>query len=475
MDRLPASPSATPRAAEMQLSQLMAALSHALDMTEGQPKGHCVRACWIGMHLGRAIGLDEQALGSLYYTLLLKDLGCSSNAARICELYLADDLRFKHDFKQVGDSLPQVLRFVVGHTGVGAGFTRRLSSTLNILRHGPQIAQELIATRCQRGSDIARRLRFPDAVAEGIASLDEHWDGGGKPCQRAGEAIPMASRIALLAQVVDVFHVADGPQAALAEARDRRGRWFDPRLVDALLALGRDPAFWRGLADPDIDRAVLSLEPGRHRVVVDEDYLDDIAAAFGQVVDAKSPYTAGHSARVASVVDALSAALGVDADRRRWLRRAALLHDLGKLGVSNCVLDKPGKLDAAEWEAVQRHALYTEQILARIPAFEELARVAGAHHEKLDGTGYPRGVRADRIALETRIITTADIFDAISAERPYRGATPLDRTLQIMGEHVGTALDPDCYEALRSVAQRFDAPAAAGSTAPALAAALAAA
>jgi len=136
---------------ELQLSQLMAALSHALDLTEGQPKGHCVRCCWIGMHLGQALALDEPTLWSLYYTLLLKDLGCSSNAARICELYLTDDLAFKRDFKQVGEGLPQVLRFVFQHTGAGADFVSRLGATWRVLRRGPQLAQELIVTRCQRG------------------------------------------------------------------------------------------------------------------------------------------------------------------------------------------------------------------------------------------------------------------------------------------------------------------------------------
>lgn len=140
---------------------------------------------------------------------------------------------------------------------------------------------------------------------------------------------------------------------------------------------------------------------------------------------------------------------GLDAQRRRWLRRGALLPDAGKLGVSNAVLDKPGKLDAAEWDAVRRHAAYTEEILSRNGAFAELARVAAAHHERLDGGGYPRGLRDEQIALETRIITTADIFDAISAERPCRGAVPVPRTLAIMAGSVGTAIDPLRFEALK--------------------------
>src|SRR5262249_31344416 len=170
--------------------------------------------------------LDERALHELYYTLLLKDLGCSSNAARICELYLTDDLSFKRDFKTVGDSLPQMLRFVFSHTGLTAGFADRLRAVLNIMRNGPQIADELIQTRCTRGADIARQLRFSDGVAAGIASLDEHWNGQGRPQHLAGQAIPIYARIALLAQVIDVFHTTSGVTAALQEASDRSGTWF---------------------------------------------------------------------------------------------------------------------------------------------------------------------------------------------------------------------------------------------------------
>jgi HD-GYP domain-containing protein (c-di-GMP phosphodiesterase class II) len=221
--------------------------------------------------------------------------------------------------------------------------------------------------------------------------------------------------------------------------------------VRAFEAIARNPGFLATLASPDIDQAVQAMEPGDHHVALDDDYLDDIAAAFGQVVDSKSPYTSGHSARVAHYVDAIALQMGLAPQRRRWLRRGALLHDVGKLGVSNAVLDKPGKLDSAEWEQVRRHAAYTEAILSRIAPFEELARVSAAHHERLDGGGYPRGLKADEISVETRIITTADVFDAISAERPYRGAVPIPKTLEIMAETVGTALDPLCFEALRAV------------------------
>lgn len=435
----------------LELAELMAALSHALDLTEGQPRGHCVRCCWVGMHIGQALGLDARALYDLYYTLLLKDLGCSSNAARICALYLTDDRSFKHDFKTVGVRLPQMLQFVFSHTGArpGVGALEKLRAVFNILRNGSEIAVELIHARCHRGADIARQLRFSDGVADGILSLDEHWNGDGKPQGLSGPSIPLASRIALLSQVVDVFFSAQNAEAAMCEVRARSGTWFDPELVKALERVVQAPGFWPALADPQLERRVLALEPAQHHVPLDDAYLDDIATAFGQVIDSKSPFTSGHSTRVAVYADTVAARLGIPTARRRWLQRGAALHDLGKLGVSNTILDKPGKLDEDEWVQMRLHAVHTEAILSRIGAFSELARISAAHHERLDGAGYPKGLKGDAIALETRIITVADIFDALVADRPYRAAMPVGQALDIMARMVGTALDPLCFEALR--------------------------
>jgi HD-GYP domain-containing protein (c-di-GMP phosphodiesterase class II) len=441
---------------QLRLSELIGALSYALDITEGQPAGHCARCCLIGMRLGRAIGLPEKSLWELFYTLLLKDLGCSSNAARICELYVTDDLSFKRDIKWMDGSMPQVARFVLGHTGLGVGLLARFKIIFDAIRTKEESAQELILTRCQRGASIARRLRFDERVAAGIHSLDEQWNGKGRPEHLAGDAIPIYSRIALLSQVVDVFHASGGPEAALEETRARSGTWFDPTLVAALEQIGSSDELWAALRSPDLSKAIFAEEPAQFSITVDDDYLDEIAAAFGEVVDSKSPYTAGHSGRVGLYSDRIATDLGISAERRRWLHRGALLHDVGKLGVSNAILDKPGKLDETEWEAVRKHAVYTEEILSRIPQFSELAVISAAHHERLDGKGYPRGITADQIALETRIITTADIFDAITAARPYRGAIPVPKTLEIMAESVGTALDPDCFAALQRVVMALD-------------------
>lgn len=442
---------------QIRLAELLGALSYALDLVEGQPAGHCVRCCWIGIHIGREIGLTEHEIRELYYTLLMKDLGCSSNAARICQLYLTDDISFKRDAKEIDGSLPQALRFVLAHTGLKAGLADRMRALVTAFQTAGSAPRELVETRCQRGAEIARTMRFSEAVAQGIQNLDEHWDGRGLPTGARGETIPVYSRIALLAQVVDVFQTGTGIEAALREVRQRAGGWFDPRLVEAFERAAADDRFWRMLRSPDLQQALLALEPGQDVRPVDEDHLDDIAAAFAKVIDSKSPYTSGHSERVTLYADLIAEQLGFAAERRRWLKRAALLHDIGKLGVSNSVLDKPGKLDAEEWAAMKLHAVYSEQILSRIAAFSDMAGIAAAHHERLDGKGYPRGLKGDAIVLETRIITAADIFDALTAERPYRAAMPIPKALAIMGQDVGTAIDADCFAALNRALKALDA------------------
>ncbi|WP_306259056.1 HD-GYP domain-containing protein [Pararhizobium sp. IMCC21322] len=439
------------------LAELLGTLSYALDMTEGQPEGHCMRCCWMGSSIGLQLGLDEAEAADLFYALLLKDLGCSSNAARVCSLYLTDDIRFKRDFKTVDGSMSSALRFVFAKTGLESGLSERIRALVNIIQNGGELSKELIETRCERGADIAARMRFSKRVQDGIRSLDEHWDGSGQPEARKGNDIPMIANIALMAQVIDVFATDQSKEAAIKEIKSRSGKWFDPRLVDAFLEAQKDSRFWGVLAGDDLEEHLFNMVPEGHSQPVDEDYLDEIAEAFSDVVDAKSSFTADHSNRVTLYTDIIAEELNLADDHRRWLRRAAMLHDLGKLAVSNQILDKPGPLDDDEWVAVKNHPGLSQKILERIPVFSDIAPIAGAHHERLDGKGYPCGLTGDELCLEVRILTVADVFDALSAERPYRDAMPIAKVFEILEKDIGTAFDADCVAALKVGFQRLTA------------------
>ncbi len=443
-------PVATPT---VPVCEVLGSFSFALDLTEGQPPGHSLRAAYIAVSIARALGLSDADCLTVHYATLMKDLGCSSNAARIASLYLTDDRQFKQDYKLIDGRLANVLAFVFSNTGKDAPLGRRVSAISNIMRNGMEISRQLIETRCVRGADIARQLRLGEGVASAILSLDEHWDGSGKPQGLSGQAIPFASRLALLAQVADVWFMADGPDAARAEVAAQAGRWFDPELADCFARITRRPAFWAMLSDPMLEARLVAMNDQHLGTFADEAYLEDITAAFGSVIDAKSPYTAGHSSRVGHIADILAQRVGMAPAHRRHLARAAMLHDVGKLGVSNTILDKPGKLDDAEWTVMRDHAARTAQILGRIEVFSNMALIASAHHERLDGRGYPLGLDARELSMETRIISVADIFDALTADRPYRAAMPIEKAMGILDAESGGALDGDLITELRDAVE----------------------
>lgn len=436
-------------ATSVQLAELVSALSYALDLTEGQPVGHSVRACWIGIEIGIDLGLTPAEMTDLYYTVLLKDIGCSSTAARVCQLYLTDDIMFKRKAKFLDHTAPQFLRYLIANAGMKQNLVDRFRLILETALQTGEISHELTDTRCHRGADIARQMRFSEVVARGITDLDEHWDGRGLPRGKAGADIELTARIALLAQVTDVFFVSQGPTAALAEITRRSGTWFDPKLVEAMQRIGADPAFWASLQEPKLQERVVAFESLKNAISVSDDYLDDIAQAFAEVIDAKTPYTSGHSNRVALFANMIAVELGLSEDHCLHLRRAALLHDIGKLGVSNLTLDKPGKLDDDEWNEIKRHPTLGRTILARVGAFQKISEVAGNHHERLDGKGYPRGLKDAEIDFDSRIVAVADVFDALTADRPYRKAMTADDAFAILDGMTGSALEASCVAALK--------------------------
>ena len=428
-------------------------MSYALDLTEGQPRGHAARSCLIGMRIAETIQLSDGERSDLFYALLMKDAGCSSNAARIFQLFGGDDQTAKRglwerDWRKWGEMIAYALEFTEPE-GPPLERLRRLAALA--LASSPR---ELFEIRCDRGADIARALGVSEPTALAIRAMDEHWDGGGYPTGLRREEIPICARIVGLAQVAEIYWRRGGTSAALEVVRERRGRWFDPELVRAFCSLGPDDGVWLDLRAEALSDAIASAEPIERAIRADESRLDRIAYAFALIVDAKSEFTYNHSNRVAAVSEAIATEMGLSAPERLRLRRAALLHDIGKLSVPNRILDKPGTLNPDEWDIVKRHPHFTHEILARVPVFSEFAYDASCHHERIDGRGYHRGVQGDDLSVIARIMATADIFDALSTNRPYRDALPTEQVLSLIAEGRGTQLCPITVDALCSVAHR---------------------
>jgi len=432
------------------LSEVLSALSCALDLTEGAPAGHSMRACLIGMRIAESIGIDTEQRSALYYALLLKDAGCSSNAGRMAALFGADDQMVKPRLKAVdwharGRLALETARAVAP----GRSFVDRLRQFVTIART-PDATRELIEIRCDRGASIALQLGFPAATADAIRSLDEHWCGRGYALGLAHEDIPLLARIANLAQTVEAFHDRGGVAAAHRVVRERSGRWFDPALARIVLDWSKDDPWW-ALLRGDVAGAVVAAEPSDRVIEVDDEGLDGVARAFADIIDAKTPFTFRHSTRVADMARLVAVKCGLDAGEQRRIYRAGLLHDVGKLGVSNLILDKNGPLTDDERQKMEQHPRFTLDILEHVSAFRGFARTAALHHEKLDGTGYPFGYTADDLDLPERILVVADIYDALSSDRPYRKGMVEPVITAILERDRGTRLDPAALDALHAV------------------------
>ena len=232
----------------------------------------------------------------------------------------------------------------------------------------------------------------------------------------------------------------------------RSGRWFDPALVEVLLAEAREDGLWEDLSRKDPWREVSRLEPDDRALKATPERVDLVARAFAEIIDAKSPFTYRHSEGVARVAVAMAERAGLGPESIRDLMRAALLHDIGKLGVSNRILDKPGGLTDGEYEEIKRHPKLTYDNLSRVGPFRPIAETAANHHEKPDGSGYHRGIGAEDLDLPSRILAVADIYDALLSDRPYHEAMPQDKVLGILREESATKIDPGCVAILEDLA-----------------------
>jgi putative nucleotidyltransferase with HDIG domain len=401
------------------------------------------------MRIATELGLSDDQLSSLYYALLLKDVGCSCNANLLCEMVGGDDRTIKRKVKLEDWRYPSLsgMMLLWEHAGPGEPLYEKSMRVMRLAVRRRRFRNELVRLRCECGTGIAGKIGLSTASVDAIRSLDEHWNGRGYPHRLRKQSIPLLARIINIAQCLDLFASENGTVAALRSVRNRRGSWFDPQLVSIARSLAAQGQLWKHYGSGMERNAVLDLEPGTILRVNDKQ-IDNIAEAFADVVDAKSPFTYCHSLGVRDAAMHIARQMGITGERARLVRRAAFLHDLGKLRVPNTILDKPGKLDIIEWQIVREHPGLSSEILGRIKPFRELARIVGEHHERLDGTGYPAGLKADQLSLESRMVAVADVYGALLEDRAYRKGISRAEAIATMTRHIPRHLDADCCAAL---------------------------
>lgn len=432
----------------MRLAELVASLSLATDLGMGQPLEHTLRTCLLTVAIGEAAGLNESELSTAYYVALLRWVGCTADAHEAGELFV-DEIAARAAFASIDPSRPaEMLGFMRRQVGLGSSLPRRARLLAGGLAAGSEGPRRAFRAHCEVAQRLALRLGLPAAVDHGLGQAFERWDGKGFPQGYRADDITRAARLVTIARDVEVFDRLSGPEGALSLVRERSGRAYDPQLAELFGRAGEEILAGLGGAAPW--DAALAAEPGPPLIAAG---IDDACLAMADFTDLKSPYMVGHSRGVAELGEAAAWRLRLPEDEVAAVRRAALLHDLGRVGVPSGIWDKRGPLSAPEWERVRMHPYLTERVLSYSPALASLAPLAGLHHERLDGSGYHRGVAAAGLGLGARILAAADVYQALTEDRPHRPGYGVGEAAEELRREVAAGrLDGDAANAVLEAA-----------------------
>jgi len=406
----------TQRSQGVPLAELVAALSLATDLGVGQPMEHALRSCLLGVRLGENLGLDESELVHVYYLALLASIGCTAEAHEMASFF-GDDIGFYGGVYVTDMSTARMFRYVLRRLGSVSPPLSRAHLLAKGVRSAVGEYRRSIRARCEVAQRLAARLGFGIDIQGLLGQTFERWDGRGQPEARKGVEVATPVRIVQLAEVAEIFYRLGGVEAAVGVAQARKGTQFDPEFVERFCR--NAAALLTCLDVPNTWDAVMDLEPGQRPTLTDGQ-LDVALEAVADFADLKSPYTAAHSSGVAELAAAAARASRLPESDVRHLRRAALLHDLGRSGVSNAIWEKQGALTDAEWERVRLHPYFTERMLARTRALANLGSLAALHHERLDGSGYHRGMSGDRLTPAASVLAAADAYHAMTEPPPHR-------------------------------------------------------
>jgi HD-GYP domain-containing protein (c-di-GMP phosphodiesterase class II) len=446
-DAVAAPPSAVER--PLRAAEVIGALSIATDLGTGQPLEHAMRSAVLAVRLGELAGASSQELADTYYVALLHASGCTSNGHEAAQLF-GDDIAHRAAFYLVDPTNPaEVIEFYRSNVGLGRPTEVRSKMVEAAIASAAPRAREAFATMCEVAQRFAGWLGLRSEVQAALEYVFARWDGRGVP-DVAGDEIPLPMRLLHVARDISLFLSAAGVEEARAVVESRAGAAYEPRLAE-LAALNLDELLAE-LDDTRMWEIALECEPSP-LVWLSGDRIDAAFGTIAAITGLKSPWLREHSTSVAELAEAAAWRCGLPDASVTDLRRAALAHDLGRVGVSNAIWEKPGPLAFGEWERVRLHAHYSERAFAQSPALAPVGRLAGSHHERLDGSGYHRGVRGPDLDRPARILAAADCYTSMREARPYRPALDLDATeTALLAEAHDGRLDPEAVDAVLGAA-----------------------
>ncbi|MGE5289819.1 MAG: HD domain-containing phosphohydrolase [Micromonosporaceae bacterium] len=434
---------------QVTLAELVATLSLVADLGMGRPMERVLRQTVIAMRLGAAAGMDQATSTFAYYTSLLTWVGCAADTSELAALF-GDETELYADTRDEDLGGVTMGVFVARHLGRGKSGFRRIGMVGKFLATAGRSVQQVMESHCRAASDLAERLELGPAVCEPLLQAFERWDGRGVPGLAGADDLAPAIRLVHLADSIEAFYHAGGAEAALHVARERRGTQFDPDLVDCFCA--RHTEILDGLGAISAWEEVIALDP-QLGATLSDDQLERALGAFADFSDLKSPLRLGHSRGVAELAAQAGAALGLPAADIVMLRRAALVHDIGMIGIPSGIWDEPGEWSISQRERARTHPYLTERMLARTPLLAQVGHCASLHHERLDGSGYPHGLRGEAISLPARILGAADVYNALRQPRPRRPALDAGDAERTMREEVRAGrLDGDAVQAVLEAA-----------------------
>jgi HD-GYP domain-containing protein (c-di-GMP phosphodiesterase class II) len=451
----------TQTATRVRLAELVAALSLGIDLGFGQPMEHVLRQCLIALRLSEGAGLDEQQRVVVYYTALLVNVGCHADAHEQAK-WFGDDIaskaiKYEHELRGIRMAASG-LRFL----GSGHPPLHRFKLGLEFILSGHREVDGMIEAHAAMARTLGEQLGLPEQVLEALGAAYEFWDGRGWPGKLAGEQVPIASRLAQLSEFAEVAHRVGGVNGVRKLIRKRRGKQFDPTLADLFDAEAE--IILAGIDSTGTWDAVIDAEPAL-AITLTGERIDTALRAIANFIDLKSPYFLGHATAVSDLAAASGAALGQNDEDVTVLRRAGLVHDLGRLGISNAIWDKREPLGTGEWERLRFHPYLTERMLKQSPALAPLAAIAVQHRERLDGSGYPRGLSGAAISRSARILGAADAYQAMREPRPHRVALSAEQAAaELRADVTSGRYDAEVVEAVlgaagHRVSRRYDGPA----------------